>query len=573
MAAQRTASGGSRRPPVEPPPPRTRLTAAERTARKKRRRRRNIWVIGGLLALAAGALAAGILVGTRESSEQKLAQRFVNAWERGDYAAMYRLTTQGDRSAGRARFVAAYETAADTATLRKISAGEPSEPKDGKVTVPITARTRLWGPIRGEIVLSVKGSGESARVNWSPELVFPGLKQGETLGRRTQMPARADIVSRNGTTIAAGVDRTGDLASAGNIVGELGTPPPAERTKLFARGYPDDALVGVSGLERVFETEVAGRPGGTLLAGRRVLDRARPKKGKAVKSTIDDKIQNAAVASLGGQLGGVAALDPDTGEILGLAGLAFSTLQPPGSTMKMITVTEALEKKIVNFGSEFPVVTSGVAGGQVIQNAGGEACGGDLREVFAESCNSVFAPLGVKIGGKDFVAAAERFGFNEPTGIPGAVENTIPPAEEMTGDNEVGSSAIGQGRVQSTPLGMAGVAQAIANRGVRLRPVLVKGEKAKKVRATPPRIADKVTDLMLGVVNFGTGTSAAIPGGRVAGKTGTAELGGDLKDDAWFAAFAPARKPKIVVGVLVVQAGFGGDVAAPIAKGVIEAAL
>jgi peptidoglycan glycosyltransferase len=524
-------------------------------------------------AAAAGALAAGVLVGTRDSSEQKLAQRFVRAWELGDYAAMYRLTTQGTRTSGRARFVSAYETAADTATLRKIVAGEPSDSSGGTVTVPIVARTRLFRPIRGKIVLTIKGSGESARVVWAPNLVFPGLRQGEDLSRRTEMPARADILSRDGTPIAAGVDRASTLQSATNIVGELGTPPPAERARLFKRGYPDDAIVGISGLERVFEGDVAGRPGGTLLAGRRALARARPKKGKPVKSTIDDRIQDSAVAALGGQLGGVAALDPDTGEILGLAGLAYSTLQPPGSTMKIVTITAALEKKIVNFGSEFPVVTSGVAGGQVIQNAGGEACGGDLREVFAESCNSVFAPLGVKIGGKDFVAASERFGFNEPTGIPGAVENTLPPANEMTGDNEVGSSAIGQGRVQSTPLGMAGVAQAIANDGVRLRPVLVKGQKAKRIRATNRRVAAKVTDLMLGVVNFGTGTAAAIPGGRVAGKTGTAELGGDLKDDGWFAAFAPARRPKIVVGVLVVQAGFGGDVAAPIAKQVIQTAL
>jgi cell division protein FtsI/penicillin-binding protein 2 len=486
---------------------------------------------------------------------------------------MYRLTTQGDRAAGRARFVGAYATAADTATLRRVVAGKPSEPKDGKVTVPITARTRLFRPIHSEIVLSVSGSGESAKIAWTPNLVFPGLKPGETLSRRTQMPARAAILSRTGTPIASGLDRSGKLPSASGIVGEMGTPPPAERAKLYSRGYPDDALVGVSGLERVFEPEVAGKPGGTLLADRRVLARTRPKKGKAVKSTIDDSIQNASVAALGGQLGGVAALDPDTGEILGLAGLAFSTLQPPGSTMKIITVTAALEKKLVNFGSQFPVVTSGVAGGQVISNAGGEACGGDLREVFAESCNSVFAPLGVKVGGKDFVAAAERFGFNEPTGIPGAVESSIPPVAEMSGDNEVGSSAIGQGRVQTTPLGMAEVAQTIANNGVRLRPVLVKGDKAKRVRVTTRRVAKKVTDLMLGVVNFGTGTSAAIPGGKVAGKTGTAELGGNLKDDGWFAAFAPAPKPKIVVGVLVIQAGFGGDVAAPIAKQVILTAL
>ena len=78
---------------------------------------------------------------------------------------------------------------------------------------------------------------------------------------------------------------------------------------------------------------------------------------------------------------------------------------------------------------------------------------------------------------------------------------------------------------------------------------------------------------MLGVVAFGTGKAAQIPGVKVAGKTGTAELGGGLQDDGWFVAFAPARRPTIAVGVLVVQAGFGGDVAAPIAKQVLQAGL
>jgi len=112
-----------------------------------------------------------------------------------------------------------------------------------------------------------------------------------------------------------------------------------------------------------------------------------------------------------------------------------------------------------------------------------------------------------------------------------------------------------------------------ANDGLRLRPVLGKGQRAQPVRATSRRIAGKVTDLMLGVVSFGTGKDAAIPGVRVAGKTGTAELGGDLEEDAWFVAFAPARRPKLAIGVLVVQAGFGGDVAAPIAKQVLQAGL
>ena len=179
----------------------------------------------------------------------------------------------------------------------------------------------------------------------------------------------------------------------------------------------------------------------------------------------------------------------------------------------------------------------------------------------------------MKVGGQRLVATAERFGFNKPTGIPGAAVNTIPPASRMVGDNEVGSSAIGQGRVQATPLGMAAMAATIANAGVYVRPTLAKGARTPHVRAARRRVAAQLRRLMLGVVAFGTGKAAQIPGVKVAGKTGTAELGGGLQDDGWFVAFAPARRPTIAVGVLVVQAGFGGDVAAPIAKQVLEAGL
>jgi cell division protein FtsI/penicillin-binding protein 2 len=433
--------------------------------------------------------------------------------------------------------------------------------------------TRVWGELRAPVVLPFSGDGDSARVDWSPELAFPGLRDGERLTRRTTLPRRAAILAADGTVLAKGLQRSSQLSSASGIVGELGAPSAARRPALYALGYPSGAAVGISGLERVFETRIAGRPGGVLLAGRRVLARSRPRAGRPARSTIDPKVQTAAVNALVAQDGGVAAVDPRTGAVLGLAGIAFSALQPPGSTMKVITTTAALAAGDVRLRSRFPVQTSAVVGGQTISNAGGEACGGDFKESFAESCNSVFAPLGVKVGGQRLVATAERFGFNKPTGIPGAAVNTIPAASRMVGDNEVGSSAIGQGRVQATPLGMAAMTATIANAGVYLRPTLVKGARPPRARATSRRVAAQVRRLMLGVIAFGTGKAAQIPGVKVAGKTGTAELGGGLQDDAWFVAFAPARRPTIAVGVLVVQAGFGGDVAAPIAKQVLQAGL
>jgi cell division protein FtsI/penicillin-binding protein 2 len=539
------------------------------------RRRRTLRRTVPLAALALVALVAGIVVGaTHSSPEQRLAERWGSAWERHDYAAMYRLLSDSARRrVSAAGFAAAYRRAEATATVTKIEAGKAGDKNDAGVSLPVTATTRVWGELRAPVVVPFSGDGDSARVDWSPELTFPGLRRDERLARRTTLPRRAGILARDGTTLAKGADRVSRLPSATAIVGELGPPTRARGAALYALGYPPGAAVGISGLERVFETQIAGTPGGVLLAGSRVLARSRPRAGRPARSTIDPRLQTAAVNALGSQDGGVAVLDPRNGQVLGLAGIAFSALQPPGSTMKVITTTAALEAGDVRLRSRFPVQTSSVVGGQTIANAGGEACGGDFKTAFAESCNSVFAPLGVKVGGQRLVATAERFGFNKPTGIPGAAVNTIPPAAKMVGDNEVGSSAIGQGLVQATPLGMAAMAAAIANAGVYVRPTLVKGARTPRVRAAPRRVAAQVRRLMLGVVAFGTGKAAQIPGVKVAGKTGTAELGGGLQDDGWFVAFAPARRPTVAVGVLVVQAGFGGDVAAPIAKQVLEAGL
>jgi penicillin-binding protein A len=284
--------------------------------------------------------------------------------------------------------------------------------------------------------------------------------------------------------------------------------------------------------------------------------------------------------------------------VLGAAGIALSGLQPPGSTFKIVTVTGALEARITSPKSTYPVETKATLEGVDIENANGEACGGTLVASFAESCNSVFAPLGARLGARRLVSVAERFGFNHDPGVPGAAMSTIPPAEEIGDDLAVGSSAIGQGRVQATALQMAVVAATIGRRGRRPRPTLdfdAARAHAPTARATSARTARTVERLMLAVVRGGTGTAAAIPGVKVAGKTGTAELRttercepapddpescppeeNDPSDtDAWFAAYGPAGDghPRGAVGVMLVGAGAGGDTAAPAAHDVLAAAL
>ncbi|MGI8781804.1 MAG: penicillin-binding transpeptidase domain-containing protein, partial [Solirubrobacteraceae bacterium] len=332
-------------------------------------------------------------------------------------------------------------------------------------------------------------------------------------------------------------------------------------------------------------------PGGELRAGDRVLASVTPRRASGVRSTIDPEVQGAAVEALAGRFGGVAVIRPRDGEVLALAGIAYSAPQPPGSVFKIVTLAGALEAGVTEKGRRYPVQTAAVLEGVRLANAHGESCGGTLRAAFAHSCNSVFAPMGAKLGAKRLVAAAEAFGFNRDPALAGAMRSTIPAAAEIGDDLAVGSTAIGQGQVLATPLDIAGVAAAIAADGGRVRPTLRKGAAPQHTRATPAAVADTVGDYMRTVVTSGTGVGAAIPGVKVAGKTGTAELRDTTNDDpdptdpdtppvdditdtdAWFAAYAPARRPRVAVGVLLVGQGAGGETAAPVAKRVLQAAL
>jgi peptidoglycan glycosyltransferase len=552
--------------------------------RRRRLTHRALPAIGGLAALA---LAAGAIVGSfAASADERAASDFAAAWERSDERAMYALLSGSARSTYPfQRFRRAYRRAADTATLVAVAAGDPEGARGGSIVVPMTLRTRVFGRLHGELLIPV----EDERIEWVPRLVFPELREGERLRRDSVPPERATLLSRNGRVLAEGPAEARSSPLVGIADSIAGSMEPeetrAEREALYARGFPRDWPVGQSGLEEAFEDRLAGRPGGELLAGRRVLARARPRPGPAVRTTIDPRVQEAAVIALAGRFGGIAALDPLNGDILALSGIAFSAPQPPGSTFKIVTTTAALEAGMVQTTDEFPIETAATIDGVQLENANGESCGGSFRDSFAHSCNSVFSPLGVKVGAERLVDAAERFGWNAKPSIPGEVASTLPPAAEIRTPLEVGSTAIGQGKVLATPLRLASAAQVIAAHGVRYEPTLDAGERVEGVRVTTPRVARTIRSLMVDVVSYGTGTASAIEGLKVAGKTGTAELEdtrgpnadlteqGESNTDAWFAAFAPAIGPRIAVGVMFVRAGAGGATAAPAARVVLEEGL
>jgi peptidoglycan glycosyltransferase len=535
--------------------------------------------------LAAASFAAGVIVADRPNHDaQHLVTRYAAAWTDDRVAVMYGMLDPASKAGvSEHHFAAELTRDADTATATAMRVtGKIADPSHGVIAVPVAVKTRIWGTLHQTVHVTVTGSGSSIGVHLTPSLLFPGLRGSEHLNRHTVLPTRGTLLASDGRPLAEGPDRASPIPSvAGQIVGTLESIPKDDAAHYTAMGYPADAQVGSNGLEHIFQTRLAGRVGGKLLAGKRVLASVKPVEGRPVHTTIDPGMETAAVAATASGYSGIAVMNPKTGGLEALAGIAFSALQPPGSTMKIVTTVAALQAHLATPATVYPDATESTVGGSTIQNAGGEDCGGTLINAFAVSCNSVFAPLGVKVGAKRFLATAERFGFNHPSPIPGALEPTVPPSS-LNDDAELGPSAIGQGLVQATPLQMTDVAATIADGGRRPIPTLLAGAKPRFVRVTTPQVADELQQMMEAVVSYGTGTTAQIPGVTVAGKTGTSQITngtnsttvGSLQNtDAWFVGYAPAGSPDAVAGALFPNAGSGADAAAPSVRDVLEYAL
>jgi peptidoglycan glycosyltransferase len=396
-------------------------------------------------------------------------------------------------------------------------------------------------------------------------------------------------------------------------------------------GY-SSVLFGRSGLEASQNEFLSGNA--TELLPQNLVDEilGRSKRGGTVITTIDPKLQSVAAKALGSLPGGVVALEPSTGDVLAmyanpsydpnplashdapttraakkrldddpakpLLSRAFQELFPPGSTFKLVTAAAALENGM-NPGTTFPNPPSLDLPQTThnLENFGGEHCLGGasqltLAQALQVSCNVVFGEVGLRLGAAKLVDQAQKFGFDQhiPFDLPLA-EGSIPAAKDFANAlPAVAFSAIGQQSVGANPLQMALVAAAIANGGVEMAPKVVSeirdpsGRVVKTIRPSEfgrpisSKTAAELTSMMVSVVDAGTGTAAQIPGVKVAGKTGTAQTSSG-NPHAWFVCFAPAQHPKIVVAVVVLNGGnlgseaTGGQVAAPIAKAVLQAAL
>ena len=329
--------------------------------------------------------------------------------------------------------------------------------------------------------------------------------------------------------------------------------------------------------------------------------------GANVTTSIDPELQADAVAELGDAQGGIVIMAPYTGELFAVAGTPLSELQPPGSTFKIVTATGLLEAGIATADSTYPDAQYALIDGYKLHNSEDEDCGGTLANAFAVSCNSVFAPLGVKLGAPALVATAEKYGFDRPSPLAIAAESTIPESGALASPVLLGSSAIGQYQDLASPLQMTRIAATIALVGREPVPTFSVGVDRLFPRVVPVAVARTIRSMMRDVVRYGTGIYAQIPGVLVAGKTGTAQVtvnqsgcpsgisgstgltgvtsatgaSGPCSDlpsnpydtDAWFVGFAPEFGPKFVVGVLLDHDGQGGASAAPVARALLEDAL
>ena len=263
---------------------------------------------------------------------------------------------------------------------------------------------------------------------------------------------------------------------------------------------------------------------------------------------------------------------------------AFDGLYPPGSTFKMFTVSTAVDSGTETLEDVFFDPGYFQIGNFTIHNAEGEATGTqNLTGAFAHSSNVDFAQIGMRIGIDVYYTYLKRFHIGDDIGLSVEATNDIVPPKSTIIPSELAQMAFGQGGLAVTPLRMALIGAAIANGGLLMRPQLVKqfrfaGRPPLDVPATmwEPVIstttANDVRTMMEAVVRYGTGTAAQLSRVAVAGKTGTATHPGG-SPHAWFVCFAPAQAPRIVVAVVVENAGYGGKVAAPIAREILAGVL
>ncbi|MBX9472100.1 peptidoglycan D,D-transpeptidase FtsI family protein [Microcella sp.] len=409
----------------------------------------------------------------------------------------------------------------------------------------------------------------------------------------------------------------------------------------FLRVYPEPELYapvtgyftlnqGNTGVEGAFNDFLTGTANEQFLDQLGALVTGQRPQGAAVQVTIDPVVQQAAVDAMGDLKGAIIAIEPATGRILAMVSTpsfdpnrlsSHSTssvleaydqlladpndplvnrtiagdLYFPGSTFKLLVAAAAIDSGQFTSTDVFanPPQLQLPLSTRVITNSGGSTCGGtetvSIETALRLSCNIPFAELGLALGQETIDDYATAFGFGTQFEVPmTATASTYP--QDMD-DAQLMLSSFGQFDTRVTPLQMALVSAAIANGGNLMQPTLLDRiiapdlsivQQPDPVLVSQPitrTTAETMTRMMVDGVSNGVASNARIEGVAVAGKTGTAENGGDRPYTLWFTGFAPAENPQVAIAVVVEdgggrgQDGSGNQIAAPIAKRVLEAVL
>jgi penicillin-binding protein A len=422
------------------------------------------------------------------------------------------------------------------------------------------------------------------------------------------------------------IKRGSILAADGSIIAKS-IQQGSGNNKVYVRRYPQGGLFG-NPIGYSFVTQ--GRVGFELahndeLVGNKteflsVLDQLQghAQEGDNVQSALDPAAQEAAVNGLAGRRGSVVAMDPSTGEVRAMVSIPeydpndipkhFAQLNrdqsaplfnratqagyPPGSTMKVVTATAALDSGEFTPDSTLSGASPIEIEGVPLSNSGGEQFGTiDMTTALTNSVNTWWAQAGEKLGKDTMFKYMDRYGFDAKPRLDypsfQLAASGVYDGNRLLGPSDtidIGRVAIGQERLRVTPLQMAEVAATVANKGELMEPRLwsrvidpdgreTKLDPARQSRVMSEDTAAELNTMMQSVVREGTGTAAAVSGIDVAGKTGTAEISTGV-NDAWFIGFAPASDPQIAIACVVEHtSGFGGPTCGPIFKAVAEAVL
>ncbi|MFW0170291.1 peptidoglycan D,D-transpeptidase FtsI family protein [Rothia sp. P5766] len=429
--------------------------------------------------------------------------------------------------------------------------------------------------------------------------------------------------SQRGSIVVNGVDIASSVESNDGYAFQRTYSAP----ELYAgiTGYYS-SIYGATGLESAMNEQLTGNSDAQFYDRLAQMFTGGSSQGASVELTIDPELQQLAYTLLDGHKGAIVALNPKTGEILAMVSTPsydpnalsshnsesvlaqYATLNEdsnhplynraiagdtyaPGSTFKIIDAVAALESgkydanSVIDNPQNLTLPNTNVT----LPNYVGGQCStqttATIEWALAQSCNTPFAQIAMDLGEDTIAQTAKNFGYGQDLRIPLPVSQSVFPTNMEK--SQLAQAAIGQYDVKTTPLQVAMMSAAIANDGVQMKPNLIRSVKSHNLsslyefsaeelkRSTSADVANQVTDWMVNDVDNGIASAASVNGVKVAGKTGTAEIGDSGLNNSWFTGFAPADDPQVAIAVVYegVDVTIGAQLAAPAGKQLFEAVL